>query len=334
MEGGDPAAPSKRQEQVSHILQDKMEMRVQNEYRCPRSGYSIDVLVREHEKQAGVAARTWALEYDGGSHFLEPCGSPTGRTILKRRHLRQLGYALVSIPDTDWSALNGREVAYLQGKLEASTREQATQATCPCDSPLPAASATAESSSARATPEVGKAGGEKKALSTPMAAVAPSPSPSAKKAYTPPLSAPAPTRSAPEKSIVKKTKAEEVRSAKHEAEEVKPAKKDGVMAANKEEEDHCPAPAAAKACTVCGVHKPKRDFSKKQWGLTTRKCSKCVMALDESSQQAAKVDQAPNPEARLYRLYKMAWAIGLLAAFLGLMYDGGLIFLPPLITKL
>jgi hypothetical protein len=95
IEGSDPAAPSKRQVQVSHIVRDKMGMHVQDEYLCPRSGYSIDMLVSEPPNQAEGKGRAWALEYDGGTHFLQPCGSPTGRTLLKRRHLRLLGYALV-----------------------------------------------------------------------------------------------------------------------------------------------------------------------------------------------------------------------------------------------
>jgi hypothetical protein len=278
-----------------------------------------------------------------------------------------------SIPNEEWASLNGGEVAYLRAKFEASSREQAEQATCPLPA-IPAAAGLAASAAKvaaadatllrTATPAVGKAGQEKKkANSMPMrapeasvaAAVAPGPSP--KKELAPPSRAPAPTRSAPEKGIAKKTKAEEVRSGKKEAEEVKSAKKEEVVAANKEAEEPSlttpirysyaaaasgppppPCATAAKGCSVCGVRKPKEAFSKKQWGLTdtARKCSECVTsaaARDEASLQAAKVGKAPPAETKLYKLYEIAWAVGLLAAFVWLMYDGGLKFLPQLGRK-
>ena len=57
----------------------------------------------------------------GPSHFLA-CGSPTGATLLKHRHLRQLGYALVVVPYWEWGQVSGDEAAevdYLRGKLDS-----------------------------------------------------------------------------------------------------------------------------------------------------------------------------------------------------------------------
>jgi len=58
----------------------------------------------------------------GPSHFLA-CGSPTGATLLKHRHLRQLGYALVVVPYWEWDQVCRDEtskVEYLRGKLASS----------------------------------------------------------------------------------------------------------------------------------------------------------------------------------------------------------------------
>ena len=58
----------------------------------------------------------------GPSHFLA-CGSTTGATLLKHRHLRQLGYALVVVPYWEWEQVCRDEtskVEYLQGKLASS----------------------------------------------------------------------------------------------------------------------------------------------------------------------------------------------------------------------
>ena len=57
----------------------------------------------------------------GPSHFLA-CGSTTGATLLKHRHLRQLGYALVVVPYWEWDQVRGDEAAeveYLRGKLDS-----------------------------------------------------------------------------------------------------------------------------------------------------------------------------------------------------------------------
>ena len=59
------------------------------------------------------------------------CGSPTGATLLKHRHLRQLGYALVVVPYWEWDQVSGDETAeveYLRSKLDSSCVGEAAAA--------------------------------------------------------------------------------------------------------------------------------------------------------------------------------------------------------------
>jgi hypothetical protein len=65
--------------------------------------------------------RTWAVEFDGPSHFLAS-KAPTGAILLKRRHLQLLGHALVSVPYWELGGCNGagEREQYLSGKLEVS----------------------------------------------------------------------------------------------------------------------------------------------------------------------------------------------------------------------
>jgi hypothetical protein len=94
------SAPSATQQQVSEILR-QVGQSVEDEARCPKSGYSIDMLVHVHEapwEGRGAAGRgAWAVEFDGPSHFLAS-RAPTGATLLKRRQLQLLGHALVTVP--------------------------------------------------------------------------------------------------------------------------------------------------------------------------------------------------------------------------------------------
>jgi hypothetical protein len=94
-----------RQQQVSQALRE-LGLSVHDEFRCPKSGYSIDMLVhapRGGEEGSSIggkgvwgSSQTWAIEFDGPSHFLA-CKAPTGATLMKRRHLELLGYTLVSL---------------------------------------------------------------------------------------------------------------------------------------------------------------------------------------------------------------------------------------------
>ena len=121
-------SPSETQKVVCRALC-RMGLIVVEEARCPRSGYSIDMLAREPCPSAGAhgelpakAAAEWAVEFDGPQHFLKS-GSPTGSTLLKRRHLKMLGYSVVSVPYWEWEKVRGDEASqevYLWSKIRAS----------------------------------------------------------------------------------------------------------------------------------------------------------------------------------------------------------------------
>ena len=116
--------PSATQQQVSETLR-ILGLSVEDEARCPKSGYSIDMLVHDSALEIGGERSRWggpwAVEFDGPSHFL-PSGAPIGATLLKRRHLQLLGYALVSVPYWEWDRCNGEREReqYLRDKLESS----------------------------------------------------------------------------------------------------------------------------------------------------------------------------------------------------------------------
>jgi hypothetical protein len=175
---GTPTAPSVTQQQVSETLR-RMGLWVEDEVRCPKSGYSIDMIAvaygstpvmggesismcerlppgwiehwsKTHNRpyhvnkatgkqswdfesiltmpsvsptatalaSAGGGRGLWAVEFDGPGHFLAS-GAPTGATLLKRRHLILLGYALVSLPYWEWDRCKGEgdREQYLRSKL-------------------------------------------------------------------------------------------------------------------------------------------------------------------------------------------------------------------------
>jgi len=115
------AAPSASQQQVSETLRG-MGLSVEDEVRCPTSGYSIDMLIHNSALATGGERSSrgvpWAVEFDGPSHFLSS-RAPTGATLLKRRHLHLLGHSLVSVPYWEWDACKGpvEREQYLRLKL-------------------------------------------------------------------------------------------------------------------------------------------------------------------------------------------------------------------------
>jgi len=112
---------------VSETLR-HMGLSVEDEVRCPKSGYSIDMIVHGSTLEIGgersIGGGLWAVEFDGPSHFLAS-GAPTGATLLKRWHLRVMGHALVSVPCWEWDRCKGacEREQYLRGKLGLYTLE-------------------------------------------------------------------------------------------------------------------------------------------------------------------------------------------------------------------
>jgi hypothetical protein len=102
---GSPVPPSASQQQVSDTLRG-MGLSVEDEFRCPKSGYSIDM--RVNVKSSTGAAAGWSVEFDGPSHFLTG-RLPVGGTLMKRRHLELLGYTVVSLPFWEWNELTGSD---------------------------------------------------------------------------------------------------------------------------------------------------------------------------------------------------------------------------------
>jgi len=108
---------------VSETLR-HMGFSVEDEVRCPKSGYSIDLLAIVHDSVLGMGGErisgggAWAVEFHGPSHFLAS-GDPTGATLLKRRHLQLLGHTLVIVPYWEWNGCRGagEREQYLRGKL-------------------------------------------------------------------------------------------------------------------------------------------------------------------------------------------------------------------------
>ena len=117
-----PAHPSASQQQVSDTVRG-MDLLVEDEFRCPNSGYSIDMRVQDKRPQGTSATGDfgvgWSIEFDGPSHFLA-CKTPTGATLIKR-HLELLGYNLVSVTYWEWDGLSeiDERRKYLEGKLQS-----------------------------------------------------------------------------------------------------------------------------------------------------------------------------------------------------------------------
>jgi hypothetical protein len=110
---------------------------VEDEFVCPRSMYSIDMLVTQRTADGSTSNQTWAVEFDGPYHYLSAHGTagadysrdhpfhvtteePQGHTMLKHLHLKILGYNLVVIPYWDWNRvkdLPDQRRAYLRDVL-------------------------------------------------------------------------------------------------------------------------------------------------------------------------------------------------------------------------
>jgi len=113
-----PTEASASQQQVSDALRG-MGLWVEDEFRCAKSGYSIDMRVQDRrldgDSSSGSAAG-WAVEFDGRSHFLA-CRAATCATLMKRRHLELLGYTVVSLPF--WVSCRHGDIAFVDGETAA-----------------------------------------------------------------------------------------------------------------------------------------------------------------------------------------------------------------------
>jgi hypothetical protein len=79
-----PAQPSASQQQVSDTLRG-MGLWMEDEFQCPKSGYSIDMRVQDKRADLGVGL---AIEFDGPSHFLA---------------------CKASVPSWEWDGLSGMD---------------------------------------------------------------------------------------------------------------------------------------------------------------------------------------------------------------------------------
>jgi len=88
----DPTS-SKRHMEVSRILRN-LGIPHRNEVRIEYN-YVVDILLTETTVQypKGIV-----IEFDGPTHFETYLFQPEGSTMLRRRHIRSLGYKLISIP--------------------------------------------------------------------------------------------------------------------------------------------------------------------------------------------------------------------------------------------
>ena len=81
------------------------------------SGYALDLAVPQQRL---------AIEADGPSHFTRNTGGaavvrPLGHTSMKHRHLRQLGWDVISVPWYEWDDVRGpvNRREYLLSRIES-----------------------------------------------------------------------------------------------------------------------------------------------------------------------------------------------------------------------
>ena len=77
-----------------------MGLSVEDEFRCPKSGYSIDMRVHDMRVNAKSQHRGLGRVGSGvrGAFSFLACKSPVGATLMQRRHVELLGYSVVSLP--------------------------------------------------------------------------------------------------------------------------------------------------------------------------------------------------------------------------------------------
>ena len=76
-----------------------------------------------------VPQQRLAIEADGPSHFTRNTGDvqPLGHTSMKHRHLRLLGWQVVSVPWFEWDEIRGPVMRreYLLSRLESTSLQSA-----------------------------------------------------------------------------------------------------------------------------------------------------------------------------------------------------------------
>jgi len=126
------SSPSLLQHDVAATLA-SLGLHVTQEVQDPLSGYAIDCVLDLASplcpSHVQGAQRGWAVEVDGPSHFYQDHNGrqwPRGSTLLKRRHLSQCGYEVVSVPYWEWPGERGvtkyqaARRDYLRRKLQLS----------------------------------------------------------------------------------------------------------------------------------------------------------------------------------------------------------------------
>eukprot|EP00961_Rhodomonas_salina_P223257 3019158-Rhodomonas_salina.1 len=93
-----------------------MGLKVREEVTDEVSGYSLDIVLDTTSPLAphhvGKCKAGWAVEVDGPWHFVRSSDGRlhcNGGTLLKRRHLEGLGYALVTVPFWEWDAVEKQQ---------------------------------------------------------------------------------------------------------------------------------------------------------------------------------------------------------------------------------
>lgn len=86
------------------------------------SGYSVDIFLGTAAFIDDVARDKFpmgcAVEVDGPYHFLAKSKRPLGHTLLKRRHLRQMGFLVVPVPYWEWDAFSNENEAIRVDKTD------------------------------------------------------------------------------------------------------------------------------------------------------------------------------------------------------------------------
>jgi hypothetical protein len=116
---------------VSRVLRE-MGIHHKNE-RVLSHGLIVDIFIHSRWQKAGDQMQEdgsrrksdgLILEIDGPTHYESYLQEPLGPTVMKRRHLRKLGYEVVSLPCTEYRLNDSLEnkMIYMRNLLKKSLR--------------------------------------------------------------------------------------------------------------------------------------------------------------------------------------------------------------------